>query len=171
MTNRSLARQKLSRWQMDMWPRHANPWSVYTRFAAIPAMIAAIWSREWLGWWALTPVVAVLLWLIANPFVFSPVGPSRSWASKGIYGEQLWLTDRARVGAGHRWVLRWLIAAGLAGFMFLAWGLWSLHIWPTLEGTTLLVMAQLWRIDRMGLLFDEMQRRPLEGSEGGGAHD
>jgi Family of unknown function (DUF6653) len=25
-----------------VWRRHANPWSVYTRFAAIPAMILAV---------------------------------------------------------------------------------------------------------------------------------
>jgi hypothetical protein len=35
----------------DAWKRHANPWSVWTRFAAIPLMILAIWSRVWLGWW------------------------------------------------------------------------------------------------------------------------
>jgi hypothetical protein len=27
----------------EMWRRHANPWSVYTRFAAFPAMILAVW--------------------------------------------------------------------------------------------------------------------------------
>jgi hypothetical protein len=32
----------------DAWKRHANPWSVWTRFAAIPLMILAIWSRVWL---------------------------------------------------------------------------------------------------------------------------
>jgi hypothetical protein len=32
----------------DAWQRHANPWSVWTRFAAIPLMILAIWSRVWL---------------------------------------------------------------------------------------------------------------------------
>jgi len=37
----------------EAWQRHANPWSVYTRFAAIPAMILAIWSRVWISWWAL----------------------------------------------------------------------------------------------------------------------
>jgi len=32
------------------WRRRANPWSVWTSFAAIPAMIVAVWSQVWLGW-------------------------------------------------------------------------------------------------------------------------
>ena len=40
----------------DSWMRHANPWSVWTRYAAFPVLIAAIWSRVWIGWWALLPV-------------------------------------------------------------------------------------------------------------------
>ena len=28
----------------EAWKRHANPWSVWTRFGAIPLMILAIWS-------------------------------------------------------------------------------------------------------------------------------
>lgn len=140
----------------EMWPRHANPWSVWTRFAAIPAMILAIWSRVWLGWWALVPVFAVIGWLVINPFVFSPVTIPRNWASKGIYGEKLWLHDRSRVPGDMRVVLRRLIFAGLAGFALVAWGLVRLEIWPTLFGATLVVLAQLWRIDRMGLLYEEM---------------
>ena len=142
-----------------MWSRHANPWSVYTRFAAIPAMIAAVWSREWLGWWAVVPIAVVIAWLVINPFVFSPADPSRGWASKGIYGEQLWLAERERVPASHRRVLRSLIGVGLVGMVLLVWGLWRLHAWPTLYGATLIVLAQLWRIDRMGVLHDELTTR------------
>jgi hypothetical protein len=32
----------------ETWRRHANPWSVWMRFAAIPALILAVWSRVWL---------------------------------------------------------------------------------------------------------------------------
>jgi hypothetical protein len=31
----------------EAWRRHANPWSVWTRFAAIPAMILAIRSNRY----------------------------------------------------------------------------------------------------------------------------
>jgi len=33
------------------WKRHANPWSVYTRFTCLPFIVLALWSRVWLGWW------------------------------------------------------------------------------------------------------------------------
>lgn len=142
----------------EAWRRHANPWSVYTRFAAIPAMILAIWSRAWVGWWALVPVAVVIVWLLLNPLVFPAVTTPRSWAAKGIYGEKLWLVDRSQVPWSYRVVLRWLIVLGLVGFVLLGWGLIKLLAWPTVFGATLVVVAQLWRIDRMGLLYEERHR-------------
>ncbi|MDF5751760.1 DUF6653 family protein [Spongiactinospora sp. TRM90649] len=53
----------------EAWRRHANPWSVWTRFAAIPAMILAVWSRDWIGWWSLVPIAVVIVWLWLNPQV------------------------------------------------------------------------------------------------------
>ena len=31
------------------WMRHANPVSVWTRFAVLPMGALAVWSREWIG--------------------------------------------------------------------------------------------------------------------------
>jgi hypothetical protein len=86
----------------EAWQRHANPWSVYTRFAAIPAGILAIWSRTWFGWWALVRVGLDIVWLWLNPHIFPAVKEPRSWAARDIYGEKLWLrlfgfTDMLRV--------------------------------------------------------------------------
>jgi hypothetical protein len=142
----------------EAWRRHANPWSVYTRFAAIPAMVLAIWSRVWIGWWVLVPVAVVMVWLLVNPHIFPAVTTPRSWAARGIYGEKLWLLDRSQVPQGHRAILRWLIVLGLTGFVLMGWGLLKLHVWPTVFGATLVVVAQLWRIDRMGLLYEERER-------------
>src|SRR5207237_625012 len=69
----------------EVWQRHANPWSVYTRFAAIPPLLAAIWSRAWIGVWCLVPIALVAVWLWLNPRVFAPVSLPVAWASKGIY--------------------------------------------------------------------------------------
>ncbi|MEV0618938.1 DUF6653 family protein [Nonomuraea sp. NPDC050404] len=142
----------------EAWERHANPWSVWTRFAAIPLMILAIWSRAWLGWWCLAPIAAVIVWLWLNPHVFPPVHAPRSWAAKGIYGEKLWLRNRSMISADHRNVQRLLVAVGLIGFIALGFGLIALEIWPTVFGASLIVLGQLWRIDRLGRLYEEQQR-------------
>jgi hypothetical protein len=144
----------------ETWKRHANPWSVWTRFAAIPLMILAIWSREWLGWWCLALIAAVTVWLWLNPRVFPPVEVPISWAARGIYGEKLWLTEKGRVSADHRAVQRLLVAVGGLGFAILAFGLITLEVWPTVFGASLIVLGQLWSIDRFGLLFEDQRRRP-----------
>jgi hypothetical protein len=149
----------------EAWRRHANPWSVYTRFAAIPAMIVAIWSRVWIGWWSLVPIAIVVVWLWLNPHVFPAVSEPRSWAAKGIYGEKLWLLDPANVPGEYRLVLRWLIVPGLAGFMLLIWGLVQLQPWPTVFGATLIVLAQLWRIDRLGQLYEATKGASSPGAD------
>ena len=136
------------------WRRHANPLSVWTRFAAIPPLLLGIWSRTWIGWWCLVPIAMVVVWLWLNPHVFPPVDEPRTWAAKGIYGERLWVERGGRLPDEHRTVLRLLVVAGLAGFGLLAWGLVRLEIWPTAFGCTLAVVAQLWRIDRFTWLYE-----------------
>ncbi|NEA19050.1 DUF6653 family protein [Streptomyces halstedii] len=140
----------------ESWKRHANPWSVWTRFAAILAFELAVWSRQWLGWWCLAGVAAVVVWLWPNVRLFGPVGPT-SWAARGIYGEQFHVDGE--VPAEHRTILHWLIATGLLGFASIAWGLIALAIWPLALGTALVVLAQLWRIDLYGLLYQYLGDR------------
>jgi hypothetical protein len=61
-------RKLIGRFMTDeVWRRHANPWSAYTRFAAMPFLIFSIWSRVWIGWWALIPLGVVIGWLVSHP--------------------------------------------------------------------------------------------------------
>ncbi|MCP2245841.1 DUF6653 family protein [Lentzea aerocolonigenes] len=140
----------------EAWRRHANPWSVWTRFAAIPAMLLAIWSRTWIGAWCLVPIFVVVVWLWLNVKVFPPVSAPRSWTERGIYGERAWLEKRVAIPPDHRAVLRLLVAAGSVGFALIIWGLVALQVWPTVFGATLVVGAQLWRIDRFGWLWERV---------------
>jgi hypothetical protein len=142
----------------EAWRRHANPWSVWTRFAAIPLMLLAIWSRTWIGWWSLLPIAAVIVWLFVNPSAFPPVGP-HSWTARGIYGERAWVDDKSLAPPDHRAVVRGLIALGLVGFGLVVWGLVRLDVWPTVFGATLVIVAQLWRIDRFGRLWERVDQR------------
>ena len=136
------------------WRRHANPWSVWTRFAALPLLVAAIWSRVWFGWWALAPVAVVMLWLWRNPHAFAPIDEPVAWSSRGIYGERLWLGDRSAMPAGFAVVQRIWVLGALAGLGLLGWGLIALQPWPAVFGMVLIVYGQLWRIDRLGMFYD-----------------
>jgi hypothetical protein len=78
---------------------------------------------------------------------------------RGIYGEKIWLKERGRAPADLRAVLRLLIAVAALGFAILAFGLTTLMVWPTIFGASLIVLSQPWRIDRLGLFFEE-QRHP-----------
>ena len=31
------------------WMKHANPWSVWTRYSVLPLIVLAFWSRVWIG--------------------------------------------------------------------------------------------------------------------------
>ena len=79
----------------DAWRRHANPWSVYTRIPIPVLLVAAIWSRAWIGWWSLVPVGLVLIWTLVNPRVFPAPRSLDSWASRGR-------PRRGRVGPAKR---------------------------------------------------------------------
>ena len=73
------------------WARHANPWSVYSRIPTLALFALAVWSRVWIGWWALLPVAAVVAWTLWNPRAFPPPASTRNWASKVTFGERVWL--------------------------------------------------------------------------------
>jgi hypothetical protein len=48
----------------------------------------------------------------------------------------------------------WIVGA-LAGAALLTWGLAALLIWPTVSGAALVGYGQLWRIDRLGIFYDQ----------------
>jgi hypothetical protein len=139
------------------WQRHANPWSVWTRVATLPLVVLAVWSRAWLGWWALGPVAAVVLWTWWNPRLFARPRSTDNWASKGVLGERVWLNrDVVPVPRHHRRMPHILSAVAAAGVIFLVWGLVELALWPTLLGMALTFLGKLWFLDRMVWLYEDM---------------
>ncbi|MFY0678931.1 MAG: hypothetical protein JXR13_00010 [Thalassovita sp.] len=148
------------------WDRHANPWSVYSRYSVLPLFILAVWSRDWIGAWSLVPALLCVVWARYNPHVFPPPKSTKSWASRAVLGERVWLNRKEISIPPHHatWALGLAILSGL-GLPPLAWGLWDLSIGWTLVGTALVISGKTWFLDRMVLLYDEVgPTQPLYAS-------
>ena len=147
----------------EVWARHASPWSVATRFTILPLFALAVWSRDWIGWWALLAVGLVVFWAWYNPRAFPAPKSTDHWGAKGTFGERVFLNRRnVPIPAHHE---RWGLALGWAsavGIPFFAWGLWALSLWPTLLGTVLIVLPKVWFVDRMVWLYEDMKNASPE---------
>ena len=141
----------------DAWRRHANPWSVYTRIPIPVLLVAAIWSRAWIGWWSLVPVGLVLIWTLVNPRVFPAPRSLYSWASRSVLGETVWARRKdAPVTPRHRVAPVVLSIVSAVGLPFLVWGLIVLDPWITAFGLAVQTAGKLWFLDRMALLHDDV---------------
>jgi hypothetical protein len=143
-----------------VWARHANPWSFYTRVPILPLLGLAVWSRVWLGWWCLVPLVLVIAWTFYNPRAFPPPKTLDHWTSKGVLGEQLWLARKDRPIPAHhaRWAFWLSVASGLS-ILPMIWGLYALSLWPALLGCILSMTFKMWFVDRMVWLYEETKHQ------------
>ncbi len=145
--------------QMDdaTWARHANPWSGWSRVSILPLLALAIWSRVWIGWGAVVPVSAVLIWTWANPRLFPAPESTDNWMSRGVLGERLWLSAaKGGLPQHHLRVTRLLNAAAVLGICILGFGLIRLDAGSVLLGLAISMGAKLWFLDRMVWLHSEM---------------
>lgn len=141
----------------EVWRRHANPLSVITRYSSIPLLIAAIWSRAWLGWWCLLPIAAVAIWIWLNPRLFPVPASTENWASKAVLGERVWLNRKTMpIPAHHALAANVLNGVNVAGALLLCVGLYQLAPWPTALGFTITFFGKTWFLDRMVWLFEDM---------------
>lgn len=148
----------------DNWTRHANPVSVVTRFAVLPLLALSIWSRDWIGWWSVVPVVLSLVFMMVNPLLFPKPRSTRNWASRGVFGERVW-SQRTSVAVPAQFtpqVLRVTYAIQAAGAVAFGYGLVRLDVIATLTGLVILQTAKAWYIDRQVLLFEDMKQRHAE---------
>ena len=154
----TLERRIASLFAMDeaTWARHANPWSGWTRFTALPLLALAGWSRVWLGWGAVVPVAAALAWIYWNPRLFAPPLHWNAWITRGVLGERIWLDrDVAPVPKRHRRMPNILSAVVAVGVVLTLYGVLALSPWPVLMGIAVASLAKLWFIDRMVWLHND----------------
>lgn len=145
----------------QVWERHANPWSVWTRYFALPLLIFAIWSRVWAGWSALIPTAMVLGWIWINPRVFPKPRSTNNWASKAVLGERVWLNRKQTpIPKHHNAIIAITNTINAVGFGICLWGLITLSVWPTLLGLSWVILGKTWFLDRMVWLYEDMKEHP-----------
>ena len=148
----------------ENWMKHSNPWSVWTRFTVLPLLVLAFWSRVWLGWWSLIPIVLAVAWMLLNPVLFKPSRSTANWASKGVLGERVWANrDNVAVPAHHRALPNILNGIAAAGTVLVIWGVVSFSVWPTITGLFVAISLKLWFVDRMVWLYEDMKHVPEYG--------
>jgi hypothetical protein len=144
----------------ETWMRHANPLSVWTRFAVLPLLAISIWSRDWIGWWSLVPLALSLIFMVVNPLLFPKPRSTRNWTSKAVFGERVW-ADRNTVELPEQFRTSRVPAVTQAiqviGVAVLAWGLVELDLLATVAGIVIIETAKTWYLDRMVLLFEDMK--------------
>ena len=142
----------------ETWRRHANPWSVVLRNTSLPLLVLAFWSRVWIGWWAIAPVMGAVFWTWLNPRIFPAPRSFDHWTSQSVLGERVWLNrDTVPVPVHHRRAPYILSTVGGLGALVVGWGVLALEIWPTLFGAALVYLGKLWFLDRMVWLWRDMR--------------
>ncbi len=141
----------------DNWMKHTNPWSIWTRFATLPLVVVAFWSRVWIGWYCLIPIIALVIWIIINPTLFKKPKSIDNWGSKSVLGERFWAERKSNPVPNHHHtpVLILTILQTIGGITLMI-GLWQLDLYLTIIGSITVYMAKMWFLDRMVWVYADM---------------
>lgn len=143
----------------ENWLKHANPWSVWSRYSVLPLIVGAFWSRAWIGWWCLLPGVLALLWMFFNPVFFPKPRSTKNWASKAVLGERVYLNrDQIAIPPHHQAALyKILHAISSAGLLLTIWSIVYYSVWGAMAGVILTYLGKSWFLDRMVWLYEDMK--------------
>ena len=146
------------------WLKHANPWSVWTRYSVLPLIALAFWSRIWIGNWAYVAGALSIAWIFINPIVFKAPKSTKNWASKAVMGERIYLQrDKVKLPIIHRTPLYSLLNfISSCGMVTTIWGISYYHIWAVVLGIALAYLGKSWFLDRMVWLFEDMKNSSSE---------
>lgn len=152
------ASEKLMTMSDEAWARHANPLSVYSRFSCLPLLSLAIWSREVLGWYALVPTMLSLFWIWYNPRAFPPPAVTDNWASKGTFGERIFLRRKVLAIPRHHLQMAYLLTVlSGCGLPILVYALYINEMFLIAFANVLIIYPKLWFVDRMVWIYEEMK--------------
>lgn len=77
------------RFEETFWRRHSDPKSGWSRTVVLPALLYAIYHREW------KLAAAAVVFTILNPLLFSPPETDNAWMTRVVLAERWW-SDRDR---------------------------------------------------------------------------
>ncbi len=141
----------------ESWLRHANPWSIWTRFATLPFIVLAVWSRVWLGWYCIIPTAMLIVWLVINPTLFRKPVSFDSWGARAVLGERIFTKRKERpIPSRHKTPILILTVLQTIGGLILIYGVWRLNIYLTLYGMTFVYLAKMCFLDRMVWLYEDV---------------
>lgn len=150
--------EKLMTMDEESWARHSNPWSVYSRFTCLPFLSFAIWSRGAIGGYSILLILVSIFWIWYNPRAFGPPRKTDNWASKGTFGERIFLRKKQLNIPSHHikmaHILTWLTACGVP---VLVYGLYELNPWAIILGNFLVIISKIWFVDRMVWIYQDMK--------------
>lgn len=150
--------EKLMSMDEKSWQRHANPWSVYSRFTTLPLLSLAFYSREWMEIYSLIPIVLALAWIWLNPRLFNAPPSTDNWASMGTFGERLYLNRKnIPIPVYHQRVCILLQTLSALGIPFFIYSLYSLNVWLLVASNVWIMVFKAWFVDRMVWLYREME--------------
>lgn len=152
---------KVFRLTDENWMKHANPWSVWTRYSVLPLIAFAFWSRVWVGWWYLIPAVLSLGWMFFNPVFFKKPKSTNNWASKSVLGERVYINRfEIAVPKHHKIAINILNGISFLGMILSIYGITVLSVYVTIAGIVLTYLGKSWFLDRMVWLFEDMKHLP-----------
>ena len=147
--------------RQEDWLRHANPWSVATRFIILPFLILVIWSRIWIGWYSLIFIILLIIWSLVNPKLFHRYTKINNWWSKSVIGEYFWINrDDIPVPKYHYKIIKILTFLQTVGGIILILGLYKLDMLLTFIGTISIYFSKMWFLDRMVWIYENMKDNP-----------
>jgi hypothetical protein len=94
----------IARTRRAMFAHHANPWSAWSRWASTPLVLLPVWTRR------RSQALMAAIWFAVNPVIFPKINDERSWATRAMLGEELWISRRPRDSAAALSVATSLVA-------------------------------------------------------------